>query len=53
MKTPTKKAASQARPQSRRPYQKPRLVAYGSVAKLTQGGAGSLTDGGMANMTCL
>jgi len=36
----------------KKPYAPPRLVAYGSVTKLTQGGAGSGVDGsGAANMT--
>ena len=29
----------------RKPYKSPELVEYGSVAKLTQGGSGSQTDG--------
>ncbi len=33
-------------PTPKKPYAPPRLVAYGSVTKLTQGGAGSGTDGG-------
>ncbi len=32
---------------AKKPYVTPCLVEYGSVAKLTQGGAGSVTDGGM------
>jgi hypothetical protein len=35
----------------RLPYRSPALVEYGSVSKLTQGGAGSGTDGGSAGMT--
>ncbi|RPH81972.1 MAG: lasso RiPP family leader peptide-containing protein [Nitrospiraceae bacterium] len=45
---------------AKKPYVTPCLVEYGSVAKLTQGGAGSVTDGGMmgagmrsAMMMCL
>jgi hypothetical protein len=47
------------RPASRakKPYRAPRLTEYGSVAKLTQGGNGTLPDdgSGIANMmkTCL
>ena len=32
---------------AKKPYVTPCLVEYGSVAKLTQGGPGSVTDGGM------
>lgn len=32
---------------AKKPYVTPCLVEYGSVAKLTQGGLGSVTDGGM------
>jgi len=39
-------------PAPKKPYAPPKLVAYGSVTKLTQGGAGSGVDGsGAANMT--
>jgi hypothetical protein len=34
----------------KKPYAPPRLVAYGSVTKLTQHGTGSGTDGGAAGM---
>lgn len=38
----------------KKPYAPPRLVAYGAVSKLTQGGAGSGADtGGGANMTMM
>jgi len=41
-------------PAPKKPYAPPRLVAYGAVSKLTQGGAGSGTDtGGGANMTMM
>jgi hypothetical protein len=36
---------------SKKPYGKPQLIEYGSIAKLTQNGNGSLGDGGtMAGM---
>jgi hypothetical protein len=42
---------------NKKTYQPPRLTEYGSVAKLTQGGTGTLPDdgSGIANMmkTCL
>jgi hypothetical protein len=31
---------------AKKPYAEPSLVHYGSIAKLTQGGAGSHADGG-------
>ena len=34
------------KPTSKKPYVTPKLVAYGSVSKLTQSGQGSGTDGG-------
>ena len=38
----------------RRPYAAPELVEYGTVAKLTQTGGGSVFDfGGMMMMACL
>lgn len=42
-------------PAPKKPYAPPRLVACGSVTKLTQNGAGSVGDGGSAqmNMKCL
>lgn len=38
---------------SRRPYHTPELIEYGSVAKLTQGGGMSGTDGSMMMFGCL
>jgi hypothetical protein len=40
---------------TRRPYAAPELVEYGTVAKLTQGNSGSLSDfgGTMAMKICL
>jgi len=41
---------------SKKSYASPRLVEYGSIAKLTQSGAGSGADGGLVAgmmMTCL
>ncbi len=35
----------------KKPYAAPRLVAYGSVTKLTQGGSGSGADGGQPGMS--
>ena len=41
-------------PNPRRPYTAPELVEYGSVAKLTQTGGGSVFDFlGMMRMACL
>jgi hypothetical protein len=40
-------------PTPKKPYAPPRLVAHGSVTKLTQGGASSGTDGGTGNMTMM
>ena len=38
----------------KRPYVAPELVEYGTVAKLTQGGGGSVFDGGgMMRSSCL
>ena len=39
----------------RKPYERPRLVEYGSIAKLTQGSRTILNDGGagMRFMICL
>ena len=46
-----------SQPPNKKTYQPPRLTEYGSVAKLTQGGTGTLPDdgSGIANMmkTCL
>lgn len=33
-----------ARDETRKPYTEPRLIEYGSIAKLTQSGAGSRSD---------
>jgi hypothetical protein len=48
--TPTRRAAA-----GRRPYVKPSLTEYGSIAKLTQGTATKQSDGkaGGFIMTCL
>lgn len=45
-------AASTKKPggQARKAYLAPRLVEYGSIAKLTQNGNGSGADGGSAGM---
>jgi len=40
-------------PASKKPYAAPKLVAYGTVSKLTQTGAGSGTDGGTAGMSMM
>jgi hypothetical protein len=42
-------------PEDRKPYETPRLVEYGSIAKLTQGSRTFLNDGGagMVIMACL
>lgn len=37
--------ASPASPPARQPYTAPQLIDYGSVAELTQGAAGTRTDG--------
>jgi len=38
----------------KRPYSTPRLIEYGAVAKLTQGGGSLQADGGSTfKMTCL
>jgi len=34
----------------KKPYAPPRLIAYGTVGKLTQTGFGSAADGGTGNM---
>ena len=34
---------------AKKPYTAPEVVEYGSVAKLTQSGAGSITDGTFTN----
>ncbi|MGI8559328.1 MAG: lasso RiPP family leader peptide-containing protein [Solirubrobacteraceae bacterium] len=36
---------------TKKQYEAPALVAYGSIGKLTQTGAGSGTDGGVAGMS--
>ncbi len=39
---------------SKKQYGEPALVAYGSISKLTQNGAGSGVDGGLGmSMVCL
>lgn len=35
----------------KRPYTTPRVIAYGSVAKLTRNSSGSVTDGGTMGNT--
>jgi hypothetical protein len=40
------------RPPERRPYRRPELIEYGSIAKLTQGGGMSGSDA-MMMMACL
>ncbi len=43
-----------ARGPERRPYDTPKLIEYGTVAKLTQAGGNSSTDfGNMMRMACL
>jgi hypothetical protein len=44
-----------ARADAKKPYTEPRLIEYGSIAKLTQTGGGSRNDGGGMMMmgTCL
>ena len=44
-----------ARAVQKKPYRAPLLTAYGHIAKLTMGGAGTGTDGGKVGMrmTCL
>jgi len=52
----TKEPADPTDPQlSRKTYETPRLVSYGSISKLTQGSATVGNDGGagMMNMQCL
>jgi hypothetical protein len=52
----TKEASEPGDPQpSRKTYETPRLVSYGSISKLTQGSATVGNDGGlgMMNMLCL
>jgi len=52
---PGSEDAQDAAPATRNPYEPPRLVEYGSIAKLTQGSNTLLTegDGGMLLMICL
>ena len=38
---------------AKKAYATPRLIEYGSVAKLTATGAGSTSDGGMSMKSCL
>lgn len=42
--------ANVSRPSERRPYRRPCLVDYGSVAKLTQGSGPTNGDGGQGMM---
>jgi hypothetical protein len=42
-----------AEPAQKKPYAAPKLVVYGTVSKLTQGLAGSGTDGGPAGMSMM
>jgi hypothetical protein len=44
------RAAGGARRAPRKPYVSPKLQVYGSVAKLTRGGAGTGADGGTVGM---
>ena len=46
-------SATATEPTRKKPYAPPRLVAYGTVCKLTQNGAGSGADAGGANMTMM
>jgi hypothetical protein len=42
------------RPSTKRPYVKPAVIAYGTLARLTRNGKGSGTDGGaVMAMRCL
>ncbi len=52
---PTEPRSTRERPAGRRPYVKPSLTEYGSIAKLTQGTATKQSDGarGGFKMTCL
>ena len=40
-----------ARDEAKKPYAEPRLIEYGSIAKLTQSGGGSRQDFGSMKMT--
>ena len=53
--SPTKDSAGPAPETPRKPYEKPELVEYGSITKLTQGTATIVNDagGGMRFMICL
>ena len=57
MKTKQPLQADQQQPVTGKParkvYAAPRLIEYGSVAKLTASGTGSTSDGGMTMMGCL
>lgn len=48
--TPTQRVSKTP---GRKAYARPSLVEYGSIAKLTQGGASAGSDGGMMQAACL
>ena len=41
------------RPVTKRAYARPTLIEYGSVSKLTKGGASNVSDGGSTQKMCL
>ena len=45
-KQPANKANISNRPLTKLTYHPPQFISYGSVSKLTRGGAGSVSDGG-------
>ena len=49
LKTLNSSTGNQAEPE-RKPYQKPVLTEYGTLAKLTQGGGGTVGEGGAGTM---
>ena len=51
--TSEKRENEQPSPTGRLPYSRPALVEYGSVAKLTEGHAGSRADNSALGMMCL